>query len=104
MNGMVYKIRTGMSWCDLPERYGPWQAVCTRFRRYALEGVFTRASADPSPCGCDRRHRLARPDRLHHRPCPPARRHRQKRAWSHTGPAGVRERPSPASGARPERS
>jgi transposase len=43
INGMVYKIRTGISWRDLPERYGPWQTVYTRFRRYALEGVFTRA-------------------------------------------------------------
>ncbi|OSZ55791.1 transposase [Streptomyces pharetrae CZA14] len=43
INGMVYKIRTGISWRDLPERYGPWQTVDTRFRRYALDGVFTRA-------------------------------------------------------------
>ncbi|MFE1291107.1 IS5 family transposase [Streptomyces sp. NPDC058751] len=43
VNGMVYKIRTGISWRDLPERYGPWQTVYTRFRRYALNGVFTRA-------------------------------------------------------------
>ncbi|MGA5567849.1 IS5 family transposase [Streptomyces pseudogriseolus] len=43
INGMVYKIRTGISWRDLPERYGPWQTVCTRFRRYAIDGVFTRA-------------------------------------------------------------
>nr|WP_107481959.1 IS5 family transposase [Streptomyces sp. JHA26] len=43
INGMVYKIRTGISWCDLPERYGPWQTVYTRFRRYAIDGVFTRA-------------------------------------------------------------
>ncbi|MGC9502069.1 IS5 family transposase, partial [Streptomyces sp. WG7] len=35
---------------------------------------------DPGPCGRGRRHRLARPDRLHHRPRPPARRrHRPKR-------------------------
>ncbi|MFI6089492.1 transposase [Streptomyces sp. NPDC051218] len=27
VNGMVYKIRTGISWRDLPERYGPWQTV-----------------------------------------------------------------------------
>ncbi|WP_078941281.1 transposase [Streptomyces cellulosae] len=25
IKGMVYKIRTGISWRDLPERYGPWQ-------------------------------------------------------------------------------
>ncbi|MGX1681884.1 transposase [Streptomyces althioticus] len=43
INGMAYKIRTGISWRDLPERYGPWQTVCTRFRRYAIDGVFTRA-------------------------------------------------------------
>ncbi|MFF7894054.1 IS5 family transposase [Streptomyces sp. NPDC007907] len=43
INGMVYKIRTGISWRDLPERYGPWMTVYTRFRRYALDGVFTRA-------------------------------------------------------------
>ncbi|MFK0023961.1 IS5 family transposase [Streptomyces sp. NPDC090798] len=42
-NSMVYKIRTGISWRDLPERCGPWKTVCTRFRRYALDGVFTRA-------------------------------------------------------------
>lgn len=40
---MVYKIRTGMPWRDLPHRYGPWQTVYTRFRRYALSGVFTHA-------------------------------------------------------------
>ncbi len=27
------KIRTGISWRDLPERYGPWKTVYTRFRR-----------------------------------------------------------------------
>ncbi|MGW2564460.1 IS5 family transposase [Streptomyces sp. NPDC001514] len=43
INGMVYKIRTGMPWRDLPDRYGPWQTVYTRFRRYALGGVFTQA-------------------------------------------------------------
>lgn len=43
INGMVYKIRTGISWRDLPERYEPWKTVYTRFRRYALDGVFTQA-------------------------------------------------------------
>lgn len=43
VNGMVYKIRTGVCWRDLPERYGPWKTVYTRFRRYALDGVFTQA-------------------------------------------------------------
>lgn len=41
INGMVYKIRTGFSWRDLPEGYGPRKTVYTRFRHYTLEGVFT---------------------------------------------------------------
>ncbi|MBQ0976236.1 transposase [Streptomyces sp. RK31] len=36
INGMVYKIRAGISWRDLPEHYGPWKTVYTRFRRYAI--------------------------------------------------------------------
>ncbi|MFE9004303.1 MULTISPECIES: transposase [Streptomyces] len=36
-------IRTGLSWRDLSDRYGRWKTVYTRFRRYALYGVFTRA-------------------------------------------------------------
>lgn len=50
IDGMVYKIRTGISWRDLPERYGPWQTVYTRFRRYALDGVFTRALQQLQAC------------------------------------------------------
>ncbi|MCX4564753.1 hypothetical protein [Streptomyces albogriseolus] len=28
---------------DIAEPYGPWKTVYTRFRRYALDGVFSRA-------------------------------------------------------------
>ncbi|MGW7188074.1 IS5 family transposase [Streptomyces sp. NPDC054838] len=43
INGMVYKIRTGVSRRDLPERYSSRKSVYTCFRRYAIDGVFTRA-------------------------------------------------------------
>ena len=43
VHGMGYTSRTGISWRDLPERYGPWKTVYTRFRRYAVTGVFTQA-------------------------------------------------------------
>lgn len=33
----------GISWRDPPDRHGPWKTVHSRFRRYALDGVFTRA-------------------------------------------------------------
>ena len=43
INGIIWKLATGAPWRDLPERYGPWQTVYTRFRRNALDGVFARA-------------------------------------------------------------
>ncbi|MFJ2753609.1 transposase [Streptomyces sp. NPDC087297] len=42
LNGIVWKLRTGSAWRDVPERYGPWRTVYTRFRRWALDGTFTR--------------------------------------------------------------
>ncbi|MFL1905971.1 transposase [Streptomyces tauricus] len=86
INGMVYKIRTGISWRDLPERHGPWQTVYTRFRRYALDGVFTRAlqqiQAHADAAGdIDWLVQIGSTSvRAHQRPRPPARRrHRPKR-------------------------
>ncbi|MCG7205175.1 transposase [Streptomyces arenae] len=46
---MICKIRTGLLWRDLPDRYGPWQTVYTRFRRYALSGVFAQALQQIQP-------------------------------------------------------
>ncbi len=42
LNGIVWKFRTGTAWRDVPERYGPWQSLHTRFRRWALDGTFER--------------------------------------------------------------
>jgi hypothetical protein len=44
---MVYKVRTGTSWRDLPERYRPRKTACTPSHRYTLDGVFTRAPHAP---------------------------------------------------------
>jgi transposase len=41
LNAIVWKIRSGAAWRDLPARYGSWQSVYTRFRRWALDGTFT---------------------------------------------------------------
>lgn len=35
-------VRTGASWRDLPERYGPWQTVHERFARWEADGTWTR--------------------------------------------------------------
>lgn len=42
LNGIVWKFRTGTAWRDVPERYGSWQTLHTRFRRWALDGTFDR--------------------------------------------------------------
>lgn len=45
VNGILWKLRTGAPWRDLPERYGPWESVYTRFRRWRLAGVWDRVLA-----------------------------------------------------------
>ncbi|MFD7453226.1 transposase [Kitasatospora sp. NPDC059827] len=42
LNGIVWKLRTGTSWRDVPERYGSWQTLYTRFRGWALDGTLSR--------------------------------------------------------------
>jgi transposase len=45
LNGILWKIRTGAPWRDVPERYGPWQTVYSRFRRWRLAGLWDRLFA-----------------------------------------------------------
>ncbi len=45
INGILWKLATGAPWRDLPERYGPWPTVYTRFRRWTLAGVWDRSFA-----------------------------------------------------------
>jgi transposase len=45
VNGILWRLGTGAPWRDLPERYGPWQSVYTRFRRWRLAGVWDRVFA-----------------------------------------------------------
>jgi transposase len=42
LNGIVWKLRTGSAWRDMPEQYGSWQTLYTRFRRWAPGFVFKR--------------------------------------------------------------
>ena len=45
INGILWKLATGVPWRDLPERYGPWATVYTRFRRWTKAGVWDRLLA-----------------------------------------------------------
>lgn len=40
INAVLYRVRTGCAWRDLPARFGPWNTVARRFRRWALAGVW----------------------------------------------------------------
>nr|WP_252507338.1 transposase [Zymomonas mobilis] len=43
LNGMLYVlhvIRTGCPWRDMHERYGKWNSVYVRFRRWSEQGVW----------------------------------------------------------------
>ena len=39
LNGMVWLARSGAPWRDLPERYGSWQTVYSRFRKWIDDGI-----------------------------------------------------------------
>ena len=45
VEAILWRLRTGAPWRDLPERYGPWQSAYTRFRRWQRAGVWDRALA-----------------------------------------------------------
>lgn len=40
MNGILWIARGGAPWRELPERYGPWQTVYSRFRKWKEMGIF----------------------------------------------------------------
>lgn len=45
LNGMLWVVRTGAPWRDLPERYGKWTSVYSRFQRWRKAGVWDRVLA-----------------------------------------------------------
>ena len=46
VNGILWVLRTGAPWRDLPERYGPWASVYSRFRRWKEAGVWDRVLSE----------------------------------------------------------
>ena len=45
LSAIFFVLRTGIPWRDLPERFGPWSSVYTRFRRWCATGLFARMLA-----------------------------------------------------------
>ncbi len=40
LNAMLWIARTGAPWRDLPEYYGSWSTVYSRFRRWQIAGIW----------------------------------------------------------------
>ena len=50
VNGVLWVLRSGARWYDLPERYGKWKTAHKRFTRWARagvwEGIFAALTSD----------------------------------------------------------
>jgi transposase len=42
IDGILWALADGGRWRNLPERYGPWQSVYDRFRRWTRRGLWDR--------------------------------------------------------------
>jgi transposase len=42
MEAVLWIVRTGSPWRDLPEHFGHWNSVFKRFRRWSQRGAFER--------------------------------------------------------------
>ena len=45
INGILWRLRAGAPWRDVPERYGPWQTCYDRFVRWRRDGTWDRLLA-----------------------------------------------------------
>jgi transposase len=40
INGILWRLRTGAPWRGVPEKYGSWNSIYRRFRRWSASGVW----------------------------------------------------------------
>jgi transposase len=45
IEGIIYRLRTGIAWRDLPISFGPWQTVWKRHRRFSSDGTWDKIHA-----------------------------------------------------------
>lgn len=60
VEALVYLADSGCKWRQLPDRFGAWDAVYNRFRRWLDAGVFARLFADLPSGPADGLHRVRR--------------------------------------------
>ena len=42
INAIIWVLKTGVPWRDLPERFGSWNSVYSRFCRWCKRGVWEK--------------------------------------------------------------
>jgi transposase len=58
VNAILWIVRTGAPWRDLPEHYGPWSTVASRFYRWQKAGMWQhilealQQQGDAAPTTC----------------------------------------------------
>ena len=45
VEAIIYRLRTGIAWRDLPETFGPWQTAWKRHKRFSTDGTWDRIHA-----------------------------------------------------------
>ncbi|MEU8777079.1 IS5 family transposase [Streptomyces sp. NPDC048606] len=42
INGILFRLRTGVPWRDVPSQYGPWKTAYERHRRWSADGTWDK--------------------------------------------------------------
>lgn len=45
IEAIIYRLRTGIAWRDLPEAFGPWQTAWKRHQRFSTDGTWDQIHA-----------------------------------------------------------
>ncbi|MFB9991929.1 IS5 family transposase [Deinococcus oregonensis] len=46
ISGILWVLRTGAPWRDVPERFGKWTTISSRFRRWTAKGIWQQVWAE----------------------------------------------------------
>jgi transposase len=56
INGILWRLRTGAPWRDVPERYGKWNSLSHFFHRWRDSGVWEVVASTLAEAMADNRH------------------------------------------------
>ena len=56
VNGILWRLRTGAPWRDVPERYGNWNSIARCFRRWCQRGIWEAVATSLAAMMADNRH------------------------------------------------